>query len=248
MARKDDYLLEAPAFDKAVNDYVALALEGEKENHSSQVESFEAYAAKFREKASHQLHTIKDRFENGYTVLLDEIESQLEPGESIDPYLIMGDKLATINSAEKLTQFYADGNSLYELFEYSPKILTSFYKAAYKILEERRYEEGLNGYFFIVTVAPHMREAWLNLGFAACKLDDYLSGIEAFGNACELDPKKADSYLAACGGWKKLANYDNAYQVCDIGIHYASKHLEETWAQELTQKLESAKNYIQAGG
>lgn len=231
----------SPTFDRAIDHYIELALAEEKKSYSSKVEPFDAHATKYRQKLSDQLHAFKNHFMRGYSLLLAEIEPT---EESITPYIMDESKFAAIDSFEKITQFYADGNSLYKLLGYSPDQLTRFYKAAHKITEQSRFQDGYDAYFFLVTIAPHLREAWLNYGYNCCQLGDYPSGIEAFANALQLDPTLADSYLATAGAWLKQQNYDYARQACELGIGYAQKHMDTPWAQELSSLLEEAKQQI----
>ena len=237
---------ETVTLDNAIDHYVDIVLEDQKQNYTSQLESFESYESKFREKAKEELYSFKDHFLKGYELLLSELKLEFKDDEAaLAPFVIRDDKFAAIDSFEKITQFFGQEKLLYQLLEYTPQMLTQLYKAAYKITEEKRFQDGYDAYFFLISIAPHIREAWLNFGFACSMLGEHLSGVEAFSRALELDPTKADSYLAICGAYMKVDNYDDASRVCDIGIGFAEKHASEPWATDLTSALNQAKYQIQ---
>lgn len=234
----------ASACERVIDQYIDYLLAAEQERYTSQLESFESYKQKFRNKASENLHSFVNHFFAGYKILLSELEKTTDPA----PFLMSQAALESLNSFEKILVFLEQGKPLYEHFGYSNEVLIAFYKAAHKLVEERRFSEGKDAYFFIVTIAPHIREAWLNLGYTLCQLGEPLTGIEAFSRAFELDPTKADSYLATAGAYKKHGNIAKSYDTCDVGIKLAHLHNEAEWAPELEARLQAAKRYLQQVG
>lgn len=214
----------------ALDHYIDLALEQEKATYPSTLESFDAYAAKFRIKVSEYFHVFSDHFLRGYQLL--------------KPISTNDKALSELDSFEKVVNCLSEGKSLYHHFGYSQDTLISLYQAAHKLVEEKQFEDGYDAYFFLVAVAPHIREAWLNFGYTMCQLGDHFSGIEAFGNALELDPTTSDSYLACVGAYIKLNNKEYAQKVCDFGIDIAKESIQEPWAKELILQLTEAKEYV----
>ncbi len=204
---------------KTIDDYIDEALKEEKVNFSSRFETFEAHAEKFRTQVKKKISDYKDSFLHGYELLA--------------PTSTNNEAIEKINSFEKVVIFLAQGKLLYHIFGYSLDTLLQLYQQAHYIVEEKRYNDGYDAYLFLVTVAPHIREAWLNLGFVMCKLGDQISGIEAFDNARDLDPTKVDSYLAAAGAFLQLKDKNSALKVCELG------------PAEVKLELEDARKYIQ---
>lgn len=229
-----------------IDQYIDLLVKREQEGYASKLESFASYKEKFRQKASDALHQFKNDFLTGYQTLIAELEPTTK---NMQPFVISKTTLESLNSLEKITAFLDRGSSLYELFGYSDEVLATFYKAAHKIVEERRFKEGYNAYFFIVTIAPHIREAWLNIGYTLCQLGEPLTGIEAFAKAFELDPTNPDSYLATAGAYETHGDIAKSHKTCDIGIRLAELHKDANWAPELERRLEAAKRHLhQVGG
>lgn len=224
-----------------IDQYIDLLVQREQEIYTSKLESFESYKEKFRQKASHALHQFKNDFFRGYQTLIAELEPTTK---NIQPFLISETALESLNSLEKITAFLDKGSSLYELFGYSDEVLATFYKTAHKIVEERRFKEGYDAYFFIVTIAPHIREAWLNIGYTLCQLGEPLTGIEANARAFELDPTNPDSYLATAGAYKKHGDIAKSHETCDVGIKLAELHKDADWAPELMTRAYKTQNAI----
>jgi tetratricopeptide (TPR) repeat protein len=230
--------MNSSPFDQAIDHAVELALEEQKASFSSNLESFDSYAEKFRKSTREKLVDMKQHFLKGYETLLEQVKPPL------DDYKMNPEKIAAISSVEKLSEILAQGRTLSEHFGYSAEVLNNFYNAAHKIVEDRRFEDGFNAYYFIITIAPFFREAWLNFGYAACQLGQYQEGIQAFGKAVELDPRSPDGYLVLAGAFLKLQEATKARQICDFGINLGLANTEEPWAQELIVQLESAKGEI----
>lgn len=198
----------------SLDQYIDQALEEQKAEFRSQLEPFEVHAAKLRQHIHTEFDRYAEQFLHGYTLLA--------------PISTNDEAIAQIDSFEKVIAFISEGKSLWELFGYTPDILVELYQKAYKMVENHHYDDGHDAYLFIVTVAPHFREAWLNLGYCLCKQNKQLEGIEAFGNALKLDPTCADSYLAAAGAYLKLNDKQSALQLCDYGIEeYDLQQLQE---------------------
>lgn len=227
-----------------IDQVVDYLIEQEKEHYTSKLESFASYKEKFRKRAEDTLHQFKDHFFNGYNILLNELKKT----SNLEPFLINDEIFTCLNSFEKIRAFLDKGTSLYELFGYSDATLATLYKTAYKIAEERRFQDGYDAYFFIVTIAPHIRDAWLNIGYTLCQLGEHLTGVEAFGRAFELDPTNADSYLASIGAYNKYGSLEKSHDICNLGIKIAEQNKDADWAPELERRLQEAKRYLQQVG
>ena len=77
-----------------------------------------------------------------------------------------------------------------------------------------------------------------------CKSNDYLSGIDAYIKALELNPQLEAGYLYAADAYLKLDQQESAQRVCELGIEFAEKHIHEPWAEKLIASLEKAKGII----
>ncbi len=226
------------AYERALDHFIDLTLEEARKSYSSKIEPFNAYAERVRIKLRELFKVEKETLIQGYTLLL---EAQADPA----PFVISEDMLTNILSYEKMVGLLSEGQAIYELFGYTPEMLSSLYNAAHKIVEQQRFEEGYKAYQFLVTIAPNIREAWLNFGYTCSQLGKYLESIQAYGAALQLDPTKPDSYLAAAGCYLKLGMRDKAIQVCDFALQYANAQKDEQCAPDFVSCVEEAKSQIE---
>lgn len=191
-------------------------LEEQRAQYKSDLEPFDVYAAKVRQK-----------FESFYTTF--------SRGRS----LVKAEE-HPIPDFETLFTTYLEKGTLYQLLGYSVADLEQFYKTAYEYLEQRRFQDGYDAYFFLLAIAPHVPECWLNFGYSCCQLGEPILGIEGFGNAIERDPANPAGYLAACGTYLKLKDKESAALVCDAGLEYAKTNHNE----ELKATLQEARRQV----
>lgn len=225
--------------DPLVQECIQHVLEQEKETYASKLETFEVYSARLKKQMLEQVEVFKTHFENGYIRIIEQLATA---HDNVEPYLIHPELLKKIATVDSFVAFSEEGMSLYTLLGIEPSTLEHYYKAAYAITESGRFEAGYDAYYFLVTIAPHIRDAWLNFGYTASCLGDYLGAIEAYGAAYTLDPTKSDSYLQAAEAYKKLDNPELANDAYALGIEYAHEHDDAPWANSLREALVSAKN------
>ncbi|MBS0633912.1 MAG: hypothetical protein JSR37_00435 [Verrucomicrobia bacterium] len=203
-----------------LNKQIDSFLEEQRAEYRSELEPFEVYAAKFREK----LQNFTKTFFHGRELVGAE-ERPLPPFETL---------VAT----------YLEKGSLYKLLGYSLDDLKHFYSKAYTYLDKKEYQLAYDAHFFLLAIAPHIPEAWLNFGYTCCQLGEPLLGIEGFGNAIERAPSNPAGYLAAAGAYSRLHDKDSAALVCDVGIEYAETHNDS----KLKMTLEEAKRQVVHAG
>ncbi len=85
---------------------------------------------------------------------------------------------------------------------------------------------------------------WLELGNCYTKLGKFEEAIEAFIQAIELAPKKAEGYLACAKCYMLTEDFEQAIKTCDVGLNFAQKHKAESWAKGLHARLVLGKQQI----
>ena len=226
-------------FDSLIRDCIQHVLEQEKEVYNSKFETFGVYSARLKKQMIDRLDDFKAHFENGYAQIIEQLRST---HDDIEPYLIHYEALKKIATVDAFVAFLEDGRPLYTILGIQPGVLERYYKSAYTITESGRLEAGYDAYYFLVTIAPQIRDAWLNFGYVASRLGDYLGAIEAYGAAYTLDPTKSDSYLYAAEAYKLLDNPELVNDAYTLGIDYANEHADAPWATSLRETLLRAQN------
>ncbi len=234
-------------FEDAVANYIEGVVEIERKRYDSTLEPFDLYAQKIRERLSEAWHAFRKSYVTGYSILLAEVSKMFpDDDDALIPYYADPELLSTLQTADGFADFLERGKTIYMLLGYTNEVMQNFYKAAYKLLVEGRIKEGFDAFFYLVTIAPNEREFWLNYGYAALQLGEHMLAIEAYGRAFDLDPNKADAYLAAASVYLRLQDFQHANEVCDLGLTHALTHRGEPWAEELGSMLEEGKRQIAA--
>jgi tetratricopeptide (TPR) repeat protein len=111
---------------------------------------------------------------------------------------------------------------------------------------KERYEEAKDGFYFLVTIAPFIGEAWLGLGFCYAQCKDLDSAFTSCMRSVELIPQNPDSYLVLSRVLVEMQEHEKAKEVSDIGIRFAEDNESEPWAEKLKEVMREAKTQIDA--
>ena len=243
MANKQD-----PKFEAAVNDYIESVIHLEKKTYHSDLEPFEAHAEIIRKNISDAMHHFQKTYHHGYEVMLKELSemfrAQKQKPDPLIPFKAKTNKLSILTDPVQFMEFLSQGKSIYELFGFSEDVLGKFYEAGCRLVEKKRFEDARDAFYFLVTIAPTIGEAWLGLGYSYAQCKEMNGAIQAFTCAIELMPQRADPYLTFARIYVELQDYDEALKVCDIGLQRAKENRPEPWAEELGSMMEEAKRQI----
>lgn len=126
-----------------------------------------------------------------------------------------------LKDKEWLKKQIAKGKTAQEILGFSNEAMEKFSESAFKLLENRREEDALNAFVFLVTLNPYHFRYWLGLGLASQLTQDYEAAIDAYemAAACELENPFPYFYLAKC----LFAIHDrpSALQAIELAIEYA---------------------------
>lgn len=232
-------------FDQALDDYIENTLAFEKSTYSSDIEPFEVHADKIRASIATTFQQFQKRFALGHHILLAEIEKELTPDkETLASYLIHDEKLHQLKNPDDFFLFLAEKRQLYDVLGLSQEAVVTFYRAACSIIDEKRYDEGVNAFFFLVTIAAQVADFWLNLGYCYSQIGEYEPAIEAYSRGIDLNPRQAGGYLSLTGTYVRLQQYEKGKEICAAGIELARSNRDEPWAQELERMLKGGLTFV----
>jgi tetratricopeptide (TPR) repeat protein len=224
--------------DHAVNAYIDLLVEEEKEHFQDGLDSPIQQENKIRQQVQEAMQEFYQRYKSGYKAISDAMKTET-PALTHDTLAILEDEKAFLDAIE-------NGKPLYVLLGYSFETVTEFYTALTTLFEKEEYEKVRDGFFFLITISPETAEFWTGLAVAETKLKEYGKAKEAFSNALELDPTSQEAYLGCLHTLMHLDRADDAEKLCDQGIQLAKLYSDQEWAQELTELLTEAKNVLQS--
>lgn len=136
------------------------------------------------------------------------------------------------------------GKILQEVVGFSDETLVRFYEAASSILDQRRFEDAINSFFFLTALNPYLSELWQGLAMSYQQNQEYENALDAYSVAYTLEGKKLFSYAMAAQCCIEMKEFDKAHTILDKAIYYA----EENNLPKLKQDAQSAKAYVYAKG
>lgn len=233
-----------PDFEKAVNGYIDMLIAREKDEQNKAIEPFDVRASKMRSNLEEGLHTFQHTYAHGYQVLIEELKKS-RGEEGLEPFFIQGDCRQVLQNTDDFSNFLAEGIPLYQLFGFSVDALSGFYDAAGHLLQEKRFEDAKDAFFFLTMIAPHLSPCWLGLGYCYLQCREYDAALRACAHTLDLNPDNPDHYLIFSRVFLEMKDFNKALDVCELGLIRANENRTEEWAEELAQTMEEAKHQIQ---
>lgn len=201
-----------------------------------------------RKRITEAMQRFQQTYNHGYKILMDEL-AKMHPTtaqnkDPLKPFRANMTNLKMLDSPESFAKFMKEGKPISELLGFSPEVIDKFYEVAYQILQQKRFKDAKDVFFFLVTIAPQVSECWLGLGYAYGHCEEPEGAIQSYLRAIALSPHKADGYLAFARLCTAIQDFNRANKVCDIGMNFVHQHQNQPWAQELGNLLQEAKKQI----
>ncbi len=131
-----------------------------------------------------------------------------------------------LKDSEQIRKEIEAGKTAQEVLELSNATMAKFYKAAYTLFENKRYEAAADAFLFLATLNPYIHDYWLGLGMATQMLHDFEAAIDAYELAsfCDESSPIPFFYLAKC--LFAIHDRESALQALDLAIE-AADDIEE---------------------
>jgi type III secretion system low calcium response chaperone LcrH/SycD len=94
-------------------------------------------------------------------------------------------------SAEKEHGLFQDALNI------SEEVLEEYYKAAYRLIEEKRWEDASDAFLFLTFINPNIYNFWIGLGISMQSQGAYDRALPAYAMAQQIDPEIPISYANA---------------------------------------------------
>ena len=95
------------------------------------------------------------------------------------------------------------------------------FEHALLLLQEGRYRQAVKALEMVITLAPWMPEAFVNLGFALYELNEMDAARGAFLRAIELNPGQGNAYYGLATTYEALGELDLALGAMRSYLHVA---------------------------
>lgn len=138
-----------------------------------------------------------------------------------------------------LKKEFAKGKNAQQILEFSDDAMAKFYKAAYKLFENKKYQDAANAFLFLVTLNPYNHDYWLGLGMSTQMQGDFESAIDAYEMAAmyEIENPVPYFYLAKC--LFAMHDRESALQALDLALEYSEGKSEYSDLKKQAQKARS---------
>jgi type III secretion system low calcium response chaperone LcrH/SycD len=120
----------------------------------------------------------------------------------------------------------AAGKSAQEILEFSDETMVKFYKAAYRLVENKRWKDAANAFLFLVTLNPHNHDYWLGLGMSTQMCADYEAAIDAYEMAAITDIESPVPYFYLAKCLFAIHDRESALQAIELALEHANGRVE----------------------
>lgn len=131
-----------------------------------------------------------------------------------------------LKNKKLLKEELAAGKTAQEIMGFKEETMAKFYRAAYRLFENRHYTDAANAFVFLVTLNPYNHDYWVGLGMSVQLCGDYEAAIDAYEMAaiCKLESPVPYFYLAKC--LFAVHERESALQALDLALEYAGNEIE----------------------
>lgn len=127
-----------------------------------------------------------------------------------------------LKNKKLLKKELAAGKNAQQILGFSNETMAKFYKAAYRLFENRRFSDAANAFLFLVTLNPYNHDYWLGLGMSTQMCGDYDSAVDAYEMAAinDIESPIPYFYLAKC--LFAMHDRESALQALSLALEYAN--------------------------
>jgi type III secretion system low calcium response chaperone LcrH/SycD len=114
------------------------------------------------------------------------------------------------------------GETIQDIVEFSEETMAKFYGAAYRLFQDKRYQEASDAFLFLATLNPHHYDYWLGLGMATQLCHDYEGAIDAYELAAIADIANPIPYFYLAKCLFAIHDRESALQALELAIETAN--------------------------
>lgn len=163
----------------------------------------------------------------------------------IDSKYLISDEVRELLKDKKATaKKFRLGANYQQVLGFSDDALIGFYDTAYHLMEQQRFEDAADAFFFLTQMGPLVKTFWMGLGHCERLANRIEQAIPAYLMAISTDPGDKECYLECMRGLLMVGKITQSLELLDMGIDYADQHPEEDRARDLRDTCISCKEWI----
>jgi type III secretion system low calcium response chaperone LcrH/SycD len=156
--------------------------------------------------------------------------------DKLKSYLLKGD-FKKKGSLKEIAGVLLMGGTVQEVFKLSNQVLEKYYQTSERLLQQKRYEEASDAFFFLIYLNPYYHSFWVCLGLAEQGKGHYSDALFAYLIAQATKKEDPIPYLNAAKCFLALGEKEVAAENIDHAIHYCEREYEvlKSEAEKLKQ-------------
>lgn len=158
--------------------------------------------------------------------------------------IISSATLEHLQNKKRLLKELLAGKSIQEIWGFSESKMAKFYKSAYLLLSEQKFEEAVDAFVFLVTISPTHSEYWMGLGTALEFCHNYEEAIDAFEIAAIFNLYNPWPYFYLGKCLFAIHDRKGAKQAIELAIEYAKE--DEAYQDLLFEALKAKKTLLKS--
>ncbi len=148
-------------------------------------------------------------------------------------FLLSVQVIEMLKNPDALKAKMNEGGSFQQILGFSDDAVVGFYDTAKELMDQKRYGDAGDAFFFLTQLAPQVRAFWLGLARSE-KLNGQIErAIPLYVAAIALDQSDKDSYIECVQCCLEADKHDEAVQILELALEYASENPQEPQSKEL---------------
>lgn len=123
-----------------------------------------------------------------------------------------------LSNPDKLQEYFSEGKTFQELLGFSNDQMEQFYQGAYRIFEQKRWDDAADAFLFLTTLNPYVHTFWLGLGMAEQSKQEYEQALTAYSMAAMTDPESPVPHIHSCECHDMLKDIDKSIEAVEQAI------------------------------
>lgn len=196
----------------------------------------------FEGKIAHELTDILERLQAGLFALITKLaEDALPKGVCDDCSKVLQRAQANLEDPKRFLKAVLYPKSVQDVVGVTEETLEILYGAACKLLDDEKYDQAADAFYFLTVLDSRRFAFWYSLGLSQLGQQHYKEALFAFKQASHLDPQDHLTYVYMYGCHEALDERDNALSCLNSALMRINARPE---CKELQNMLEDAKRFL----
>lgn len=127
-----------------------------------------------------------------------------------------------------------------EVFNFSKEAVHEFYQTSRSLFEQKRFQDALNAFTFLVYLNPNCSTYWFGLGMSAQMEHEWTQALQCYIIVRKFEPLNMKNWVFMCRCYKELGDLESA----ELAIEDAIQIFSEAGEKQALLQLKEIKKQI----